>query len=91
MITGDDTEPGTPDQTGPPVGQWTPELDMLATVVDRLSEMIMATYAASPRKFKSPKLRPTRRPETAVDRARRRAKQEKHRRVTERVRVHKPN
>lgn len=66
-------------------------MDIQVAVVDRLSEILTAIYAASEKRFKPVRLKPHRRPETAMDRARRKAKQAKHRSVTERVRVHKSN
>lgn len=56
--------------SAPSLGDWTPEVAYLASVVDRLGEVVSAVLSSSGRK--PPKMKPLERPRTAFDRARRR-------------------
>lgn len=56
----------------PPLETWTPEVEWLVANFDRMGELIQAVLATAPGKSKPPTIRPARRPETAIDRARRR-------------------
>lgn len=60
----------------PPLATWSPEVQYLAAVFDRLGELIAATIAAA--NGKPPKVRPLPRPRTAFDRARARRALSRH-------------
>lgn len=68
----DDDAPGSP-----PLVMWTPEVQYLAAVVDRLGEVIQAVIATAPG-GKPPKIKPLPRPRTAFDRARARRARARH-------------
>lgn len=61
----------------PPLEAFSPEVQYLAMVVDRLGEVIQAVISTVP-KAKVPKMRPLPRPETAFDRAKRRKSLQRH-------------
>ena len=61
----------------PPLEAFSPEVQYLAMMVDRLGEVIQAVVSTVP-KAKVPKMRPLPRPETALDRARRRKSLQRH-------------
>lgn len=64
--------------SGPPLESWSPEVEYLAAVVDRLGEVIQTVIATTPGAKKPPRMRPVPRPETALDRARRRRAWARH-------------
>lgn len=69
------------------VSDFTPEVDLLSTLVDRVGELTQAVVAAAgaqPRK-----VTPVPRPKTAVDRVRARRSLAKHRRLVARVLPHR--
>lgn len=61
---------GDPPPAKPRFAEWSPEVDQLAAVVDLLSHLISVQVAANGGKAKDPKTTP--RPETAIDRVKRR-------------------
>lgn len=68
----------------PRLSQWTPEVDLLAAILDRLGDVIRATIASGGGKpGDSP---PYPRPTTAIDRARRTARYRRHLDLVEEVR-----
>lgn len=69
----------------PRVSEYSPELERLIDVVDRLGEVMAATVAAAG--GKPPKVRPQPRPETAMDRLREQQRYLKHKRTVSRVLV----
>lgn len=74
-----------PEDTGPPMSEWTAEVDMLAKVYDRLGELIMVTVAASGPKTKPKPPKPTSRPRTAFAKVRADRREKKHEHVKSRV------
>lgn len=64
------------ESTGPGLRDWSPEVGYLASVVDRLGDVIAAVYAS--RGVKPPKVKPLPRPKTAIDRARGRRSMSRH-------------
>ncbi|HEX8632244.1 MAG TPA: hypothetical protein VF755_29145 [Catenuloplanes sp.] len=66
-----------------PMSEFSPELEMLTNVFDRLGELIQAVTAAAG--GKPPKVRPHPRPRTAMDRVRQRRSMAKHRTVVARM------
>lgn len=69
--------------SGPSVLSWTPEMDMQASAVDRLSEIVSAVIGSAG--GKPPKVKPMPRPDTATHRLQREVQRLKHRRLTSRV------
>jgi hypothetical protein len=65
------------------MAEYSPELEMLTNVFDRLGDLIQATIAAQG--GKAPKVRPYPRPKTALDRVKEQRRLAKHRRIVARV------
>lgn len=61
----------------PSLAVWSPEVEYLAAVVDRLGEVIQAVVSTVP-KAKPPRIRPLPRPKSAFDRARERRAWRRH-------------
>jgi hypothetical protein len=68
---------------GPRISEWSPELERLTDLVDRMGEVMIAVVASQG--GKAPKIRPFPRPRTAIDRVRERKRYEKHKRTVARV------
>lgn len=62
---------------------YTPEVEMLSAVFDRLGELIRVVAATGGSRGRQPQLAP--RPESAIERVRRRLAQEKHKRLASRL------
>jgi len=77
----DDEGPSPP----PPLTDWTPEVERLTAIIDRLGELIAVTAAANSKQGKVRPPKPSPRPVTAVDRARRRRRERKHAIVQQRL------
>lgn len=60
---------------GPRVSEYTPEVARLDVLADRISELIGVTLQVAQQK--APRIRPARRPETALSRAQRRRTEQK--------------
>lgn len=73
-----DTEPGVQ------MADWSPEMEALSLIVDRLGEVMRAVIATIP-KAKVPAIKPMPRPRTAFDRVRQRRRVAKHRALVARV------
>lgn len=73
---------------GPRVSEWSPELERLTDLFDRMGEVMVAVVASSG--GKAPKVRPAPRPRTAIDRLRERKRYEHHRKTVARVLIQKP-
>ena len=69
--------------SGPRVSQWSPELEALAAINDRLGAVFTAVLATG--QVKPPKVNPYPRPVTAIDRARSRARRMQHDALVSRV------
>lgn len=67
-----DDEPSS----SPALEDWSPDAPFLATMVDRMGEMVAAFIAS--KGGKSPTVKPTPRPKTALDRARSRRSVDRH-------------
>lgn len=80
-------EMDAPAPTGPRLSDWSPEVEALYSLVDRVTELIHLTASAHGAKPSKPKYAP--RPVTALDRARQRRKQRRHRELVARV-THRP-
>jgi hypothetical protein len=65
------------------MAEYSPELEMLTNVFDRLGDLIQATIAAQG--GKAPKVKPYPRPKTALDRVKEQRRLAKHRRIVARV------
>lgn len=79
-----------PENTGPRMLDWTPEMSLLAELVDRVGTLITATLSAAGAK-QLPRIPPAPRPETAVDAAvRERRAQEKRQKVLEIIEAFNP-
>lgn len=65
-----------PPDPGPRVSEYTPEVAALTDIKDRLAELIATVIATAG--SKPPRIRPSRRPTTAIDRARVRARTAQH-------------
>jgi hypothetical protein len=63
----------------PPLAQWTPELDTLAQILDRLGNLIGAVMAVAGNS--PPRVTPALRPHTAFDRQRLEIRMTTHRRL----------
>ncbi len=61
----------------PSLETWSPEVQHLAIIADRLSEVVAAIISTVPGQ-KPPKVKPLPRPETAIDRVRRRRAWRRH-------------
>jgi len=61
----------------PSLAVWSPEVEYLAAVVDRLGEVIQAVVSTVP-KAKPPRIKPLPRPKTAFERARERRAWRRH-------------
>jgi hypothetical protein len=66
------------------MADWSPELELLTAAVDRLGDVVKAVVATIP-KARVPKIPPLPRPQTAMDRVRRRRRASKHRALVARV------
>lgn len=73
----------------PRISEWSPELEKITEVVDRLGEVMQAVVASNG--GKPPKIRPQPRPRTAIDRMRERKRYEHHRKVVSRVLIERPD
>lgn len=77
------------DTPGPPptpaLSEFTPQVAMLADVMDRLGDVVIATIAAQG--GKPPKIPPTPRPKTALDRLRAQRERERHESLVAEVRA----
>lgn len=62
---------------------YTPEVEMLSAVFDRIGELIRVVAATSGSRSKQPQLAP--RPESALERVRRRMAQDKHKKLSDRL------
>jgi hypothetical protein len=79
-----------PPPDGPPtrrMADWTPELEMLTNLYDRVGELIQVTVATAGGKPR--KVQPAPRPTTALERARRHRREAKHRSLVSRVLPHR--
>jgi len=74
---------------GPRVSEFTPEVEMLTAIFDRLGELGQI-FAAS-RGGKAGRVQPAPRPRTARDRVARRRREKKHRSLVARLLPHKAN
>lgn len=72
-----------PRGAGPRISEWSPELERLTDLVDRMGEVMVAVIASQG--GKPPKLRPHARPRTAIDRLREKRRYEHHKKVVARV------
>lgn len=72
-----------PRGAGPRISEWSPEVERLTDLVDRMGEVMVAVVASQG--GKPPKLRPHPRPRTAVDRLREKKRYEHHKKVVARV------
>lgn len=72
-----------PPEPAPLLRDWTPEVDMLAGVVDRQGATISSIYAAQG--VKPPKIKPLKRPETAFERLYRQLEEREKRRIHQSV------
>lgn len=74
MANDDDLADSLVDQpagdSGPRISEYSPEAARLDVLVDRMSELISVTLQVA--KYKAPRVRPARRPETAFSRAQKR-------------------
>lgn len=75
QLAADDDAPSASNK--PPLESWSPEVEWLAANFDRMGELIQAVVAGIPG-GKPPRIRPAPRPETALDRARRRRAWTRH-------------
>jgi hypothetical protein len=73
----------------PRISEWSPELERLTDLVDRMGEVMVAIVASQG--GKAPKIRPAMRPRTAIDRMRERKRYEQHRKTVARVLIQKPD
>ncbi|MET0701728.1 MAG: hypothetical protein ABWY93_18915 [Mycobacterium sp.] len=71
-------------QTTRRMQEWTPEVEMLTNVYDRLGEQISVTMAAAGAR-KPPRPRPAPRPKTAVDRVKARRREGTHKILTSKL------
>lgn len=69
-----DTDSGS---SRPSLAVWSPEVEYLAAVVDRLGEVVQAVISTVP-KAKPPRIKPVPRPKSAFDRARERRAWRRH-------------
>jgi hypothetical protein len=67
-----------------PLREWSPEVDMLAGVFDRLGGVISSLYASRGIK-NAPKFKPLKRPETAYERLMRRFSEQEKQRIHESI------
>ncbi len=81
-----DDDAAVPDDGGssgevahPPVSEWSPTVEILADVFDRLGDLVVAVHSTVPKR-KAPKVKPRPRPQTAADRV---AGPRRNRRVAE--------
>lgn len=74
---------------GPRISEWSPELERLTDLVDRMGEVMIAVIASQG--GKAPKIRPYPRPRTAIDRLRERKRYEHHKKVVARVLIQQPD
>jgi hypothetical protein len=72
-----------PRGAGPRISEWSPELERLTDLVDRMGEVMVAVIASQG--GKPPRLRPHPRPRTAIDRLRERKRYEHHKKTVARV------
>jgi hypothetical protein len=77
-------DPGRPQRR---MSDWSPEVEMLTAVLDRLGELVQAVAAVGGAKPK--KVQPAPRPVTAYERVRRNRRAERHRSLVSRVLPHK--
>jgi hypothetical protein len=70
------------------MSEWSVEVELLSSLLDRVGELISVTLAAAGAK-KPPKVTPAPRPATAVERVRNRRRWEKHQWLTARMLPHK--
>lgn len=70
------------------LSEWSPEMERLTDVYDRLGELIRVVLATSTRK-RPKKIPPAPRPTTALERVRNRMREQKHRSIVARVLPHK--
>ena len=68
--------------------EWSPDVELLSSIHDRLGELITVTLAAAGSK-KPPKPEPAPRPRTALDRVRERRRSTQHRSLVSRMLPHK--
>lgn len=73
----------------PRVSEWSPEVERLTDIVDRLGEVVVAVVASQG--GKPPRIRPTPRPRTAIDRLRERKRYEHHKKTVARVLIQQPD
>lgn len=76
---------GKPKAAAPSLVDWTPEVDMLARVVDELRAVVSILIKANSKKGKGPDPKPVRRPRTAMDRAQKRQAEERYRGLVARL------
>ena len=69
----------------PPLSEFTPQVAMLADIMDRLGDVVIATIASQG--GKPPKIPPAPRPKTAVDRLRAQREREAHESLVAEVRA----
>lgn len=74
-----------PEPGSPPLQSWSPEVERLTLIADRLGEVVTAVYNTVAKKPSKPPPRLPR-PQTAVDRLRQRRRRAKHTLVLERLR-----
>jgi hypothetical protein len=68
---------------GPRISEWSPELEALTAIIDRLGEVVQAQIASGGGTPRSVKPQP--RPRTAMDKLRERKRREQHRKIVSRV------
>lgn len=73
---------------GPRISEWSPELEALTGIIDRLGEVIQAQIAAAGGKPRA--VRPQPRPTTAMDKIREKKRREAHRKIVSRVIIQRP-
>jgi hypothetical protein len=76
-----------PRGAAPRISEWSPELERMTDLLDRMGEVMIAVVASQG--GKAPKIRPAARPRTAIDRMRERKRYEHHRKTVARVLVQK--
>lgn len=71
--------------TGPRLSEYTPVVARLDVLADRIAELIALTVQVNNKNGKAPRVRPARRPETAITRAERRRAQRKYNALVDEV------
>lgn len=76
---------GRPSDPHPPISSWSPEVELLADIADELKALRTVLIAVNSEKGRAPKLKPTPRPRTMLDKVRASHRRAKHETLANRV------